>query len=175
MQDPGIKDALFQEECRQDPDFLKQVLALERMLQVKTRTESASLSALSVPVVSPARSLGVSLARSAGENSLEDHVFVFSGNVAFDNFGVQRVHSRRTDTAHAIAGESVDIIELLEVCETDFSKKVGATVAAATAGERKEITGPSFLRRRVPLLWQRPQALRQLIRPGYCMLFLLCF
>ena len=103
VQDPGIKDALFQEECRQDPDFLNQVLVLKRMLRVETRTESASLSALSVPVVSLARSLDVSLARSGvGENSLEEHESDISGNVdpgasasrAGTFAGVQRVHSR---------------------------------------------------------------------------------
>ena len=85
------------------------------MLRVKTRTESASLSALSVPVVSNARSLGVSLWRSGGgENFVEDHESDFSGNVdpcasasRAGNFaGVQRVHSRRADSAHATAGET---------------------------------------------------------------------
>ena len=103
VQDPGIRDALFQEECRHDCDFLNQVLALERMLRVKARTESASLSALSVPVVSPARSLGV----------------------------FQRAHSRRADTAHAIAGESKELTGLLEVLESVFfSWKAGAAVVS---------------------------------------------
>ena len=43
--------------------------------------------------------------------------------------------------ASAIAGESKEIIELLEVWETDFPDKVGASVAAATAGECKGING----------------------------------
>ena len=50
---PGFRDPRFQEECRQDPVFLQQVCSLERMLRVKTRTESAR--------------------SCAGENSLEDH------------------------------------------------------------------------------------------------------
>ena len=49
--------------------------------------------------------------------------------------GVQRVHSRRANTAHANAGESKELTELLEVRESDFSKKAGVTVAAATASE----------------------------------------
>ena len=43
--------------------------------------------------------------------------------------------------ASAIAGESKETIELLEVCETDFSEVVGASVAAATVGEHKGIHG----------------------------------
>ena len=66
----------FREVCRQDPDFLNQVLALERILRMRTSTESASLSALSLPV---ARSLGGSLARGGGgENLLEPAVLVFN-------------------------------------------------------------------------------------------------
>ena len=57
---PGIRDPHFQEECRQDPVFLQQVCSLERMLRVKTSTESASLPSSSVR-------------GCAGENSLEDH------------------------------------------------------------------------------------------------------
>ena len=43
--------------------------------------------------------------------------------------------------ASAIAGESKKTIELLEVCETDYSEKVVASAAAATAGECKGING----------------------------------
>ena len=41
----GCSDSLFQNECRQDPKFLQQVSALERMLRVKTRKEEASVGA----------------------------------------------------------------------------------------------------------------------------------
>ena len=46
VQDPGTKDALFQEECRQDPEFHSQVLGLERMLRVKAKKESTPVSDL---------------------------------------------------------------------------------------------------------------------------------
>ena len=54
VQDPGTRGALVQEDCRQDLVFLKQVLAPDRMLRVKTSMESA----LSVPVVSPCKEFG---------------------------------------------------------------------------------------------------------------------
>ena len=53
---------------------------------------------------------------------LEGHESDFSGNFA-------------DAAAHAIVGESIETNGLLEVREPDVSKKAGAAVAAATAGE----------------------------------------
>ena len=39
---PGCSDSLFQNECREEPNFLQQVSALERMLRVKTRKDEAA-------------------------------------------------------------------------------------------------------------------------------------
>ena len=39
---PGCSDSLFQNECREDPKFLQQVFALERMLRVKKRKDEAA-------------------------------------------------------------------------------------------------------------------------------------
>ena len=38
-----------------------------------------------------------------------------------------------------IAGENMDLLGFLEVCETDFSKQVGASASSANAGASKEI------------------------------------
>ena len=105
VQDPGMKDALFQEECRQDPDYPNQVLGLERMLRVKARTESVS----DLPIALSETSAKVQL-RVKAKDAL-------------------------VMTAYATAGESKEIAGLLEVRESDFSKKAGAAVAAATASE----------------------------------------
>ena len=40
---PGCSDPLFQEECRQDLEFLQQVCALERMLRAATAGDPARL------------------------------------------------------------------------------------------------------------------------------------
>ena len=42
---PGCSDSLFQNECREDPNFLQQVSALERMLRVKARKDEATRGA----------------------------------------------------------------------------------------------------------------------------------
>ena len=90
MQDPGVKGALFQEDCRQDYGTSGENMDLIGLLEVCETDFSKKVGAFA---------------------------------------------------ASAIAGESKEIIDLLEVCETDFLEKFCASVAAATAGERKGIHG----------------------------------
>ena len=108
----------------------------------------------------------------AGENASKDPVFEnASGLPRACEKGSLSAGSASVgiSAASAIAGESKKIIELLEECETDYPENV-------VASDRLRLLSLSFLRSWVPLLlWQRLLALRQLIRPGSCMVLLLCF
>ena len=111
---PGFGDPLFQEECRQDPVFLHQVCALERMLRVKTRTEEE------VSIADAAATAGVT-AGTIGLREVHDSDLSESTKFAGAAAG-----------AAATAGATGGTIGLLEAPEARV---------AATSGESVGITG----------------------------------
>ena len=73
---PGCSVSLFQNECREDPNFLQQVFALERMLRVKKRKDEAAGNAAATAGVSTGTSGSLLLpeagvAATAGESAFE--------------------------------------------------------------------------------------------------------
>ena len=121
---------LFQEECRQDPVFLKQVCALERMLRVKTRTEEAiKIAGAAATAGATAGILGV----------LEVHESDLSKNAKFDGLAVT-------------AGATTGTIGLLEAPELQFPEAAKTARAAAKTGESVGIIGSSCCRWRIGYL-----------------------
>ena len=131
----------------QDPEILRKVRGLKGMLRVRKSLEGEGGRAGGQH--SGHSSFQGTASWSAGENDSGGKVSVRGcvgdGVVAVARsalscdvggaLGVRRVHSRRADTAHAIAGECKGPTELLEVRESDFSENAGAALAAANAGE----------------------------------------
>ena len=148
--------ALFQEECRQDPEFRNRVLGLERMLRVKASfsgSESVDVSKVcgAVPGISvlddgvdgpcsvPRALPGVEdtfvdgacsapRALPAVEDTFVYHVHDFDDcfHDADSALGV------RDQPARLAAGENEGITELLEVREPDLRMRPVAVVASAT-------------------------------------------
>ena len=116
---PGFSNPLFQEECRQDPVFLQQVCALERMLRVKTRTEEeAKIAGAAATAGATAGTLGV----------LEVHESDLSKSAKFAGLAVT-------------AGATTGTIGLLEAPELEFSEAAKTARATATTGESVGIIG----------------------------------
>ena len=138
---------LFDEECRQDPEFLNRVLGLERMLRVKASfsgSETVPVSKVSgaVPGISVLDdgmdgTCSAPRALPGAEDTLVYHVHDFDDcfNDADSALGV------RDQPARLGAGENEGTTGLLEVREPDLRMRPVTVVASATAGEREGIIG----------------------------------
>ena len=143
----NVSLSLFQAQMLNDPKFAKNVKGLEGMLRVRERLGESSRVFVPAP-------------GSAVHNARQDAGYVAPGSASVGISAASAIAGESkeiiellqvcetdfpekvgTSAASAIAGESKEIIELLEVCETDFPEKVGTSAAAATAGERKGING----------------------------------
>ena len=149
VQDPGTKDALFQEECRQDPESRNQVLGLERVLRVKGKKETTSVSDLPTSVSEgalPGKLVTNHSAKTELRAKAKDAFVTDKRDLAGGNVGARSARGGGGKTvpatAHASAGESKGIAGLLAVKETDFSENsAGAAAAPATACESERNLG----------------------------------
>ena len=142
-------EAIFQEECRPDPEFRNRVLGLERMLRVEAQKESTLVPEGAFPGKLVASHSGKTLPRSVMDNAFVANIQDL--DVGVDTDSVRRAFrspSEGPETVLVSAGVSKGITELLEVAEPVRSSELavgaasaGASDRAATAGESQKIIG----------------------------------